>query len=205
MQLRKSIAYLKRSYSHSYFSFLFPITLYRHGNPSIIIKLNGLKWKRESISQSGEREGITALPQFDNGRYTNTADRNKLDTSCGLQGMTGKGWTWLGTDGSTSSTFESSPNLQRHMQGMVGTRPKKGEGRIYRNLLTTWAEKDANTFPGLVHSSRSMQVWCKFSCQESENTKCSYSKHTYLLIAACEVGLTDPKLTNHSTRSHSAI
>lgn len=74
------------------------------------------------------------------------------------QGMTGKGWTWIGTDGATTSTFVNSPNLQLAMQGMVGTRPKNGEGALYQKLLKTWKEKDADLFPGLIHSPRVLQV-----------------------------------------------
>lgn len=44
------------------------------------------------------------------------------------------------------------------MQGMVGTRPKAGDGQIYRELLKTWAEKDAILYPGLIHSSRVQEV-----------------------------------------------
>lgn len=72
--------------------------------------------------------------------------------------MTGKGWTWIGTDGATTSTFVNSPNLQLAMQGMVGTRPKNGEGALYQKLLKTWKEKDADLFPGLIHSPRVLQV-----------------------------------------------
>lgn len=72
--------------------------------------------------------------------------------------MTGKGWTWIGTDGATTSTFVDSPNLQLAMQGMVGTRPKNGEGALYQKLLKTWKEKDASLYPGLIHSPRVLQV-----------------------------------------------
>lgn len=75
-----------------------------------------------------------------------------------FQGMTGKGWTWIGTDGATTSTFVNSPNLQHAMQGMVGTRPKTGEGAVYQKLLKTWKEKDASLYPGLIHSPRVQQV-----------------------------------------------
>ena len=75
-----------------------------------------------------------------------------------FQGMTGKGWTWIGTDGATTSTFVNSPNLKRAMQGMVGTRPKNGEGALYQKLLKTWKEKDASLYPGLIHSPRVLQV-----------------------------------------------
>ena len=74
------------------------------------------------------------------------------------QGMTGKGWTWIGTDGATTSTFADSPNLRQAMQGMVGTRPKHGEGALYQRLLKTWKEKDAAKFPGLIHSPRVLEV-----------------------------------------------
>ena len=74
------------------------------------------------------------------------------------QGMTGKGWTWIGTDGATTSIFTESPNLRRAMQGMVGTRPKHGEGVLYQRLLKIWKEKDAASFPGLIHLPRILQV-----------------------------------------------
>ena len=74
------------------------------------------------------------------------------------QGMTGKGWAWIGTDGATTSPFTESPNLQRAMQGMIGTRPKNGEGPLYQRLLKIWKEKDAISYPGLVHSPRSQEV-----------------------------------------------
>lgn len=72
--------------------------------------------------------------------------------------MTGKGWTWIGTDGATTSSFVESPNIQLAMQGMVGTRPKNGEGALYQKLLKTWKEKDAALYPGLIHSPRVLQV-----------------------------------------------
>ena len=72
--------------------------------------------------------------------------------------MTGKGWTWIGTDGATTSPFVESPNLQLAMQGMVGTRPKHGEGALYQKLLKTWKEKDASMYPGPIHSPRVLQV-----------------------------------------------
>lgn len=75
-----------------------------------------------------------------------------------FQGMTGKGWAWIGTDGATTSPFTESPNLQRAMQGMIGTRPKIGEGPLYQRLLKIWKEKDATSYPGLVHSPRSQEV-----------------------------------------------
>ena len=76
--------------------------------------------------------------------------------------MTGKGWTWIGTDGATASTFSESPNLQRAMQGMVGTRPKNGEGALYQRLLKIWKEKDAASYPGLIHSPRVLEVSFEF-------------------------------------------
>ena len=66
--------------------------------------------------------------------------------------MTGKGWIWLGTDGSTSSTFTRSKSLERAMQGMLGTQPKNGEGSLYLSFLAEWLKKDPTTFPGIVHS-----------------------------------------------------
>ena len=77
--------------------------------------------------------------------------------------MTGKGWTWIGTDGATTSTFVNSPNLQLAMQGMVGTRPKNGEGALYQKLLKTWKEKDAALYPGLIHSPRVLQVSLQYT------------------------------------------
>ena len=77
--------------------------------------------------------------------------------------MTGKGWTWIGTDGATTSPFVESPNLQLAMQGMVGTRPKHGEGALYQKLLKTWKEKDASMYPGPIHSPRVLQVRLYFN------------------------------------------
>lgn len=74
--------------------------------------------------------------------------------------MTGKGWAWLGTDGSTSSTFINTPNLRLAMQGMVGTRPKAGHGQLYQKLVDAWTEKDPSLYPGLLHSSRIKEVCC---------------------------------------------
>ena len=73
--------------------------------------------------------------------------------------MTGKGWTWLGSDGSTSSTFKRSPNLQSAMQGMVGTRPRGGKGAIYEKFLKEWKKSERNEYPGIIHTSRIEQVW----------------------------------------------
>ena len=67
-------------------------------------------------------------------------------------GMTGKGWVWIGTDGATSSTFNQNKDLQRTMEGMIGTQPKNGEGSIYLNFLANWIKKDSTTYPGIVHS-----------------------------------------------------
>ena len=72
--------------------------------------------------------------------------------------MTGKGWTWLGSDGSASSTFKRSPNLQRAMQGMVGTRPRGGKGAIYEKYLKDWKESGDDEFPGVIHTSKTEQV-----------------------------------------------
>lgn len=67
-------------------------------------------------------------------------------------GMTGKGWVWIGTDGATSSTFNQNKDLQRTMEGMIGTQPKNGEGSIYLKFLANWIKKDSTTYPGIVHS-----------------------------------------------------
>lgn len=67
-------------------------------------------------------------------------------------GMTGKGWVWIGTDGATSSTFNQQKDLERAMEGMVGTQPKNGEGSIYLKFLAAWLKKDSTTYPGIVHS-----------------------------------------------------
>lgn len=67
-------------------------------------------------------------------------------------GMTGKGWVWIGTDGSTSSTFNQQKDLQRTMEGMIGTQPKNGEGSLYLKFLANWIKKDSTTYPGIVHS-----------------------------------------------------
>lgn len=67
-------------------------------------------------------------------------------------GMTGKGWVWIGTDGATSSTFHQQKDLQRAMEGMIGTQPKNGEGSVYLKFLANWIKKDSTTYPGIVHS-----------------------------------------------------
>lgn len=67
-------------------------------------------------------------------------------------GMTGKGWVWIGTDGATSSTFNHQKDLERTMEGMIGTQPKNGEGSIYLKFLASWLKKDSTTYPGIVHS-----------------------------------------------------
>lgn len=58
--------------------------------------------------------------------------------------MTGKGWTWLGSDGAVSSTFSKSQHLQHAMQGMVGFRPKAGKGSIYAGVISKWKTKNKN-------------------------------------------------------------
>lgn len=87
-----------------------------------------------------------------------TDDSEKVFQEAIEQGMTGKGWTWIGTDGATTSSFAESPNLQRAMQGMIGTRPKNGEGALFQRLLKIWEEKDASSYPGLIHSPRMLQA-----------------------------------------------
>jgi len=67
-------------------------------------------------------------------------------------GMTGKGWVWIGTDGATSSTFSHQRDLERTMEGMIGTQPKNGEGSSYLKFLAAWLKKDSTTYPGIVHS-----------------------------------------------------
>lgn len=67
-------------------------------------------------------------------------------------GMTGKGWVWIGTDGATSSTFNHQRDLERTMEGMIGTQPKNGDGSSYLNFLAAWVKKDSTTYPGIVHS-----------------------------------------------------
>ncbi|XP_032240858.2 uncharacterized protein LOC5515302 isoform X2 [Nematostella vectensis] len=87
-----------------------------------------------------------------------TDDAEKIFQEAIEQEMTHKGWAWLGTDGSTSSTFVNSPNLRQAMQGMVGTRPQEGRGALFQALLRKWSEKDALGFPGVVHTSRVPQA-----------------------------------------------
>ena len=67
--------------------------------------------------------------------------------------MTGKGWTWLGSDGAVSSTFTRSQHLQHAMQGMVGFRPKIGRGFLYSDVIKQWK-----------FSSKQTKVcWCYFN------------------------------------------
>lgn len=48
--------------------------------------------------------------------------------------MVGKGWTWIGSDGATSTNFHRKQNLLAAMQGMVGIRPKTGAGDMFEQL-----------------------------------------------------------------------
>ena len=50
--------------------------------------------------------------------------------------MTGKGWTWLGSDGASSTIFKRAQNLRRSMQGMVGFRPKAGSGKLFNSVFS---------------------------------------------------------------------
>ena len=76
-------------------------------------------------------------------------------------GMTGKGWVWIGTDGAISSTFNQQKDLERTMEGMIGTQPKNGDGSIYLSFLASWLKKDSTTYPGIVHSkSVSLKLPC---------------------------------------------
>jgi len=53
-------------------------------------------------------------------------------------GMTGDGWVWIGTDGSTQEqVFENSTSVKEAMQGMIGTgTPNK-----------TWSRGSSQTSP----------------------------------------------------------
>ena len=66
--------------------------------------------------------------------------------------MAGKGWIWLGSDGATSTTFSANSELAKVMQGLIGVGPKAGEGSLYLKFLSTWLEKDAIQYPGVVHT-----------------------------------------------------
>lgn len=59
-----------------------------------------------------------------------------------VQGMVGKGWTWLGSDGAISTMFKTSQNLQRAMQGMVGFRPQTGSGDLFESVHEEWQRID---------------------------------------------------------------
>ena len=52
--------------------------------------------------------------------------------------MTGKGWTWIGSEGATSTSFKRSQNLQHNMQGMIGIRPKVGYGSLFDVIYNEW-------------------------------------------------------------------
>ena len=82
-------------------------------------------------------------------------------------GMTGKGWVWIGTDGATSSTFNQNKDLQRTMEGMIGTQPKNGEGSIYLKFLANWIKKDSTTYPGIVHSKPVSKTYAYSSLQNT--------------------------------------
>ncbi|XP_065068364.1 uncharacterized protein LOC135693734 [Rhopilema esculentum] len=69
---------------------------------------------------------------------TKPSDAERVFQEAFEQGMTGKGWTWLGSDGAVSSTFTRSQHLQHAMQGMVGFRPKIGRGSLYSDVIKQW-------------------------------------------------------------------
>ena len=78
-------------------------------------------------------------------------DAIKIEQIAQQKKMTGKGWIWLGSDGSTSSYFTSAPKLATAMDGMLGISPQRGEGSSYLKLLSKWNDKDRLNYPGIVH------------------------------------------------------
>ena len=58
--------------------------------------------------------------------------------------MVGKGWTWIGSDGATSTSFKVKQNLLAAMQGMVGIRPKVGEGPLFDSIFKELLQIDGN-------------------------------------------------------------
>ena len=64
-------------------------------------------------------------------------------------GITGEGWVWIGSDGSTQEqVFANSTKIKDAMQGMIGTRPNRGIGDVYEHFLDTWESKDPNEYAG---------------------------------------------------------
>ena len=58
--------------------------------------------------------------------------------------MVGKGWTWIGSDGATSTSFKVKQNLLAAMQGMVGIRPKVGAGPLFESIFKELLLIDGN-------------------------------------------------------------
>ncbi|XP_065177532.1 uncharacterized protein LOC135808291 [Sycon ciliatum] len=59
------------------------------------------------------------------------------------------GWIWVGTDSSTA--FEpQAEDVRDAVTGMVGTRPKGGEGYVFLQLLSEWLQLNRTYNPGTV-------------------------------------------------------
>ena len=66
--------------------------------------------------------------------------------------MVGKGWIWLGSDGATILNFPDNSQISKKMTGMLGVKPKGGEGPSYLQFLSTWSKKDKLKYPGIIHT-----------------------------------------------------
>ena len=57
--------------------------------------------------------------------------------------MIGRGWTWIGSSGAVSSSFNNDLLLQRAMQGMIGFRPTHAGGKVFEKL-SSFIKKSSN-------------------------------------------------------------
>ena len=102
-------------------------------------------------------------------------------------GMTGKGWVWIGTDGATSSTFHHQKDLERTMEGMIGTQPKNGEGSIYLNFLAAWLKKDSTIYPGIVRSKPVSFSSAYINIWYSSTLVAQHKNHVYIGVSSLEL------------------
>lgn len=98
----------------------------------------------EKIRQSGSRVIlVSALPK----------DATLLQQIIKELNMAGQGFIWLGSDGATTLNFPKNSDVAKELEGMLGINPKKGDGALYYNMLSTWLRKDKLKYPGIVHTS----------------------------------------------------
>lgn len=84
--------------------------------------------------------------------------------------MAGQGFIWLGSDGATTLNFPKNSDVAKELEGMLGINPKKGDGALYYNMLSTWLRKDKLKYPGIVHTSSVISFsnfFYKFSLHKS--------------------------------------